>query len=304
MQHMLPYAAFHVGRRNKPVRQIRDEAAICVAVQEFLDALGPNPGRELGDPDAAYDVVVEHLARVKPEELHRLRTSPRTPPVRRVFPVAWRLLGLGVSVLPALPLFYAVLLYKEWTDREETYGTLPRHTRLLLEREDFQVQNQLTHLVEVKPGLFRQLTLRAVLWSIDTLARYYYNQGDLGGLSTIHYARWVLIDGGKRLLFFSNYDGSWERYLGDFIDQAHVGLTAVWSNTKGFPKTFSLIGRGAKDEERFKAWTRAHQIQSELWYSAYPSSTVPNIERNSAICDGIVTRPETRDARARWLSLL
>src|SRR4029434_9514512 len=118
---------------------------------------------------------------------------------------------------------------------------------------------------------------------IDILARYRFNQGDLDGLNTIHFARWVLIDEGKRLLFFSNYDGSWERYLGDFVDQEHIGLTSVWSNTEGYPKTTNLMFEGATDEERFKAWTRAHQIPTQLWYSAYPQLTTPNIGRNARI---------------------
>ena len=33
------------------------------------------------------------------------------------------------------------------------------------------------------------------------------------------------------LLFLSNYGGSWESYLEDFITKAHTGLTGVWSNT-------------------------------------------------------------------------
>jgi hypothetical protein len=106
------------------------------------------------------------------------------------------------------------------------------------------------------------------------------------------------------VLFFSNFDGSWERYLGDFVDQVHAGLTSVWSNTEGFPKTCFLLGRGATDEERFKAWTRAHQIPTQLWYSAYPSLTVPNISRNGLICEGLVNRPRTREALSRWLELL
>jgi hypothetical protein len=303
-KHLLPYAAFYVSRRKKPARQIRDEEVIHDAIQTFLDSLGPNPAKTLGDADAPYDKIIAHLASAKPAELERLRNSPRQNPHRNYFSLGLRLLALAAAVLPAsLPLWIA-LRRREKNDPEDSYGTMPAKTLKLVEREDLQVQNQLTHLVAVKPGRFRLLTLRTVLWTIDALARYYFIRGDLGGLSTIHYARWVLIDDGKRLLFFSNYDGSWERYLGDFIDQANEGLTGIWSNTNGFPKTFGLIGAGAKDEERFKAWTRNHQIESDLWYSAYGHLTTRNVWNNSAICDGIVRRPATREKRERWLSLL
>jgi hypothetical protein len=306
-EHLLPYAAFYVSRRKKPARQIRDEAAIHDAIQAFLDALGPDPARKLGERDAPYDKIIEHLTRVKPRELARLLESPRKHPHRNYLSLAWRLGPLALAVLAGFVPLWIGLRRREKTDAEDSYGTMPAKTLRLVEREDLQVQNQLTHLVEVKPGRFRLLTLRTVLWAIDVLARYRYTAGDLGGLTTIHYARWVLIDDGddcKRLLFFSNYDGSWERYLGDFIDQAHVGLTGIWSNTKGFPKTFGLIGAGAKDEERFKAWTRAHQVESDLWYSAYGHLTTRNVWKNSAICDGIVTPPASAEERERWLSLL
>ncbi|WP_436441436.1 hypothetical protein, partial [Enterococcus faecium] len=61
---------------------------------------------------------------------------------------------------------------------------------------------------------------------------FWFNRGELGGIPTILSARWVMIDGGKRLLFLDNYGGAWESYLNEFIDLAAVkGLNAIWSNT-------------------------------------------------------------------------
>ena len=56
-----------------------------------------------------------------------------------------------------------------------------------------------------------------------------------------------MIDNGRRLLFLSNFDGSWENYLDDFIDKASIGLTGVWSNTLKFPRTYFLVLGGASD---------------------------------------------------------
>jgi hypothetical protein len=50
--------------------------------------------------------------------------------------------------------------------------------------------------------------------------------------ASIHFARWVILPRTDKLLFLSNYDGGWERYLEDFIARAHAGLTAIWSNTR------------------------------------------------------------------------
>jgi len=128
-------------------------------------------------------------------------------------------------------------------------------------------------------------------------------RGTLGGIPTIHFARWVVLDGGRRLLFFSNFDGSWENYLGDFIDKAAPGLTAVWSNTVGCPRSEKLVGGGARDEQRFKSWTRDHQIFTQVWYSAYKELTVDNINNNSKVREGLYGRlgPE---ATKEWLARL
>jgi hypothetical protein len=156
--------------------------------------------------------------------------------------------------------------------------------RELADFEDQVTQNQLTHIVEIKPGLFRYATLVTVMYAIDLLARIHFVRGNLAGITSIHFARWVILKdrwskGRKRhrLLFFSNYDGSWESYLGEFVDRASNGLTAVWSNCVGFPRARHLIRAGARDEEAFKQWARNHQIRTQVWWSGVPDSTVQNV---------------------------
>jgi hypothetical protein len=303
----LPYAAFYVGRRGRSARRIVLEGQLRDAIQRFLDGLGAAPLRSLGgEPRAAYDAIVAHLEGAHAEPLRELRELDRRmpPPPERSLPELLLRVPLYLPLIPLLPVLYPWLRKLEKSDVPLQLDVLPEQTSALAQREDFQVQNQLTHLVAVKPGLFRQQLLRLVLASINLLARFYFNQGELGGLATIHFARWVLIDGGRRLIFFSNYDGSWERYLGDFVDQAHVGLTAVWSNTVGFPRTKNLVQDGATDEEHFKNWTRQHQIPTQLWYSAYPQLTVPNVGRNGEICAGLLRAPASAEQLTRWLELL
>ena len=219
-----------------------------------------------------------------------------------------------LSVLPSaawfatlLPVLLPILLYKERTDLPWQPGTpVPGREPVpeLKSQEDRVVQNQLTHVVAVKPGIVRRYLLRFVLGSIDKLARNYFNQGDSGGIPTIHFARWVLLEEENLLVFFSNYDGSWENYLGDFIDLAARGLTSVWTNTEGFPRTRLLVGLGARDEERFKNWTRAHQVYTEVWYSAHRDLTVKNVLQNAAIARGLCVAPASKQAMVDWLALL
>src|SRR5690606_32285748 len=123
---------------------------------------------------------------------------------------------------------------------------------------------------------FRKTTMRLVLWFLEHARKKVAYEGRLGGISSIHFARWVFLDD-DTVLFFSNYDGSWEAYLGDFVDKAHHYLSAVWSNTRWFPPTRALVFGGAAQEATFKQWTRTFQVENQIWYSAYPHLTVADV---------------------------
>ena len=74
--------------------------------------------------------------------------------------------------------------------------------------------------------------------------------GFLGKNGVIHFARWMRLPGTTQLLFWSNYDGTWESYVADFIADAPTGVTAIWSNCRGFPRAKGLFGGGAQDRDR------------------------------------------------------
>lgn len=174
--------------------------------------------------------------------------------------------------------------------------------RLLGAQEDVVVQNQLTHVSCIKAGWFRRLLLRGVFLGIDFFAHRTFTQGNLGGIPSIHFARWVLIEG-DRLLFFSNFDGSWDSYLGDFIDKASAGLSSIWSNTAWFPATDVLFWRGAQNAEDFKRWARERQVPTQVWYSAYPRYSVQNI-RNAFRSAELATTKLSPERAAAWLAAL
>jgi hypothetical protein len=196
----------------------------------------------------------------------------------------------AVLLLPALLViivpWFVILRMRERTEAG-TSATGPVHARPEVRAiEDLIRQNQLTHVVDIKPGRFRMFTLWSVLHVIGVLASVFYVNGHLGGITSIHFARWVILRDRRsvpralrrdRLVFFSNYDGSWESYLGEFIDRASTGLTAIWSNTEGFPRTKLLMFDGATDEEAFKQWTRDHQRETQVWWSGVPEATVQNV---------------------------
>ncbi len=163
-------------------------------------------------------------------------------------------------------------------------------------------QNHLAGISIMQAGLLRGLTLRIAFWVIGQMAARRFRPGFLGDISTIHYARWVRLPKTNKLLFFSNYGGSWESYLEDFITKASGGLTAVWSNTIGFPRTANLFFEGATDGDRFKRWARRQQQPTWFWYSAYPHLTTARIRTNASIRQGLGL-VSTEDEAAAWLGL-
>jgi len=121
---------------------------------------------------------------------------------------------------------------------------------------------------------------------------------------TIHFARWVFIDARQRIIFLSNYDGSLESYMDDFINKVGFGLNLVFSNGIGYPRARFLVKGGSTDERKFKEYLRRHQIPTQVWYKAYPGLTAVDLERNLRIREGLEA-PELAEPQAReWVALL
>jgi deferrochelatase/peroxidase EfeB len=200
-----------------------------------------------------------------------------------------------------------LLIYRWFRLREDAEVPIDRPPEAgavaaIMRRENYAAQNHLAALSVMKPGWLRRFTLRLSLWSSRELVKRYFRPGYLGDLGTINFARWVMVPNTGDLLFLSNYGGSWESYLEDFITKAHSGLTGIWSNTVGFPKTSNLFAKGATDGDRFKRWGRRQQIPTAFWYTAYPSLTTANIRTNAAIRQGLGAVMTEDEARS-WLSL-
>jgi hypothetical protein len=169
--------------------------------------------------------------------------------------------------------------------------------------EDHALQNALTHVVPLK-GPERLALLLFSHGYIDAMARNYFDDiGQLGGIPTIHFAKWLLVDDNTRLLFLSNYDSSWESYLSDFVDRAAIGLNLAWTCTAEYPRTRYLVLGGASDEERFKAWSRAYQRPTQVFYTAYPELGIATVNNNTWIRCGLHRPPGAAELRA-WFRRL
>jgi hypothetical protein len=307
LAHRVPASANYVNRVGRTVRQIREESAL----QRALSAEVPRAA--LASGGEVQRVRRELIDYVGTEvRAGRLVLTPQEPT-----PLTWRLANLlhavaipliGLLVLPllllALPLLIFQLRRLEVSDPELCPRPGAEALAALRRLEDRDLTNQFTAIGPVKPGLFRRWLVTVLLVLIDYGCRHVFTRGYLARVQTIHFARWVVLDGNSRVLFASNYDGGHEAYMDDFINKVAWGLNLIFSNGIGWPRTDWLLKRGARREPCFKKYQRGHQVPTQVWYKAYPGLTLVDLARNQRIRDG-VERAEMTDAQAlAWLRLL
>ncbi|MES2450294.1 MAG: hypothetical protein V4610_06980 [Pseudomonadota bacterium] len=217
-----------------------------------------------------------------------------------------------ITLFGLLSVPFSVLLILCWLRylerRDSSQDTPPideEMVRQMAQREDWIPQNHMGSVVLIKPGVLRTIIVRAGHHGLGLMLRAMPNsgvRGYLGSMRTVHFAHWAFVNNGSRLMFFSNFDQSWESYLDDFIEKAHVGLTLAWGCGVGFPATRFLIQDGASHGRKFKAWARHSMVVSRFWYSAYSDLTVDQVERNNRIANGLRKPSLTNKEASAWIN--
>ena len=141
----------------------------------------------------------------------------------------------------------------------------------------------LTALTPIIPG--RRAPLQQVLAKVqERIAAG--GPTPLDTIGTVHFARWVVLpddqDAGQ-LLFTTNFDGAWDDYIEDFAAQAADSFNAIYSNCVGWPE------QGSRDVDAFKAYVRAHEIPSDVYYRAYPMATVKQVKAGLRLKEAVNT---------------
>ena len=111
-------------------------------------------------------------------------------------------------------------------------------------------------------------------------------QGPLLNLSFIHFARWVCIGRGEfprlsdqqpvedlkydYLLFFSNFNGTWNQYIDAFSAVLGTGLDGIWRWSEKYP--------GAVPVTPFKDYIALVQFETDYYYDAYPHATTNDVK--------------------------
>jgi hypothetical protein len=305
-RHVVRESATYVNTAGRSAQQIREEAVLRDAIQDFLDREGV--GLAGADPTALRRAVLEFVER-EPRLAFARRPAQRPELGERLRRLA-NLVGVPLVTLPFVPVAlaaapaYAVVLRRhERTDPAPHVKPDEDKVHELAELEDHLVQNPFTAIGHVKPSPFRRATLVGVMFYLDYAARHFFSRGDLAGVKTIHFARWVFLDGKKRMFFASNYDGSLEAYMDDFIDKVAWGLNLVFSNGVGYPRARWLIKDGCRDELAFKDFLRVNMVPTRVWYTAYGELTALNIQQNERIRAGLQGKLSADEAR-EWVQCL
>jgi len=111
-------------------------------------------------------------------------------------------------------------------------------------------------------------------------------QADLVNLSFIEFARWVVIPREqfpylghtqKRedlqydyLLFFSNFNGTWNQYIDAFSAVLSKGLNLIWRWSEKFP--------GSVPVTPFKDYIARLQFDTDYYYTSYPHATANDVK--------------------------
>ncbi len=276
-------AGYYVAHGGLSVAVVRGDAALTRALQERLQAPAVHTIR-------ANDALV--LARELQSAAQRWAVERGLPlgPIPRGLPVdppgaLQVLLGRPLALLLALVLVPVFELADRFNRRKSpssfTQELREKRDRIGLEEDRFD-QNGLVHLAPIKPGRYRLFALRMALLVASAIAARGASSGRLGGSASIHFARWVILPD-RRLLFLSHYDGSWEGCVGEYVSKAARGLALIWTHTLWFPRSLLQSFRGAGGDGALKAWARAYQVSSPVWYSAYPELSVVDVLRNARI---------------------
>jgi hypothetical protein len=273
-------SAFFNGAPGRSVKQIHQEESLREYIWKFIKA------NKWDEKTTAVEIhnAIKNEIDSRPE-FEWSKQKAEVQGIKWFYVISYGLLLLIMIPFIIIWALYLFLFHELWSKKETlTLSQLDdKKVNELKKVEDLFPQNQFTQVAVLKPGLVRNINFRIWMLRTSVLANNVFVHGKLLNIPTIHFARWVLFDNNKHVLFFSNFDGNWQQYLGDFIDQSGWGLTGIFSNTVNFPKTKFMVTGGAYDEEHFLAWSRSTQVPTQVWYCPYPHLSIKNINNNTKI---------------------
>lgn len=135
------------------------------------------------------------------------------------------------------------------------------------------VQNPLTLIMQIKSPADQQ-ALTALLQKIQSAPPERNPiRIALDKLKSVHFARFVFLEDNRALAVITTYDGSFEAYINEFVDEIGDVFNALLAHMEGAPPLPVQQNRQA-----FLEYVRANDLRAiEPFYSAYPRATVLDI---------------------------
>lgn len=134
------------------------------------------------------------------------------------------------------------------------------------------------------------LVNKFIFWMVGTRA-FKSRLNGLLTLSMIHYARWVILRAKDfprlskeqpretcrlgYMLFFSNFNGSWEQYVDSFSAAIPSGLDLLWWRNVAWPKSVP--------EQPFHRYVEFNQMWTDYYYSAYPMAASNDVKAGANV---------------------
>jgi len=217
-------------------------------------------------------------------------------------------LALVLALLAAVGLVYGVR-DAELQQRFVAQRQPDAFVRSLAATQNHPVINEMTIAGPIKEGIWRPTFLRIALWIVARVAAGIPGiPGLRAGITipTVATARWIATDGGRRLIFISNFTNASEPYVRDFIDVEFgaMRINLTFGFGRGYPRThWVLLGGALDDPNAFIHVVTANQRRTELWYCPYRHLSIDNIRINRKIREGLYGTCTDEQALA-WLQLL
>ncbi|WP_145168256.1 hypothetical protein [Planctomycetes bacterium Pla133] len=270
---------FPLGRLPRPTRSQRTlklvDLALVLTLFPIIGVLG-------------YDLM---------DAVRRMEPGPKRA-LTRMGAWIWWLWG----AIPTAVAFLVVRGLELWERPLEAPGPTEAELQALEQAEDERPRNELTVWFPVRDNWLSRVLLRVILFGAERGTRHFWADGALAGARNIHYARILQVDGGRSMIFMSDYEGSFDAYIDHFVGIGgnHRAVVPISSRLAGCPKTRWLYLQDDPPSFRpgWKQLIRTYQTDASVWYSAYPDLTCNDVLNHAAIRDGLFA-DELSDQEAR-----
>ncbi len=287
IDNSVPPTAFYVALPGRSRDDIDNAIEVYKTASAYLDSLCNRPGTSKLSFHDVWDELVAHFKNPT--------TTPRpfsSPVSQQQLKRRSRLYGLllGIVAIPlaivVLPILLLITRFYEWLESRIIFRRNYPVDPHVYEYMNLGRQNHMCTLATVKPSTFRAIMIRLGLLLTNILANKVFILGHLDTITTIHFARWSLIDNNRHVLFLTNYDGSWSSYIDDFSDPPH--LNGVWGNTERFPPTRFMLWQGARLIQQFQAHVVEEFQPAYFFHRPYGGDyTVQNLIRYLELRDAL-----------------